>query len=165
VLFLRDEMANLVWAVERLIEGPAEQALNRFEAYLEQKRRHEQESLAPPKNLPEALHYQLTTEVPDYWVPLLPVRTEQGLRFKRGAVLKTDGPPQPVNAQGRILQSNQELSLFEEEVPREGVRVTRSYQFTRWIDGSSHFWVGRRKGVGRGEGSSGLRFDTLDGIE
>ena len=56
-----------------------------------------------------------------------------------------------------------ELSLFEEEVPREGVRVTRSYQFTRWIDGSSHLWVGRRKGVGRGEGSSGLQFDSLDG--
>jgi hypothetical protein len=93
-------MANLVWAVERLIEGPAEQALNRFEAYLEQKRRHEQESLAPPKNLPEALHYQLTTEVPDYWVPLLPVRTEQGLRFKRGAVLKTDAHRNPLTHKG-----------------------------------------------------------------
>jgi hypothetical protein len=32
----------------------------------------------------------------------------------------------------------------------------------RWIDGSSHLWVGRRKGVGRGEGSSNLRFDALD---
>jgi hypothetical protein len=94
---------------------------------------------------------------------LLPVKTNQGLRLKRGAVLKTDGLPEPVRALGRILEPGQELSLFEEEVPREGVRVTRSYQFTRWIDGSSHFWVGRRKGVGRGEGSSGLRFDSLDG--
>ena len=41
VLFLRDEMANLAWAVERLIESPAERPLNRFEAYLEQKRRRE----------------------------------------------------------------------------------------------------------------------------
>jgi len=63
------------------------------------------------------------------------------------------------------LESGQELSLFEEEVPREGVRVTRGYQFTRWIDGSSHLWVGRRKGVGRGEGSSGARFDSIEGKE
>lgn len=162
VLFLRDEMANLAWGVERLVESPAEQSLNRFEAYLEQKRRRGQESSPPPKTAPENLRYRLTTEIPAYWVPLLPVRMEQGLRLKRGAVLNTDGAPKPVPALGRILEAGQALSLFEEEVPREGVRVTRSYQFTRWIDGSSHLWVGRRKGVGRGEGSSGLQFDSLD---
>jgi len=64
---------------------------------------------------------------------------------------------------GRILEPGHELSLFEEEAPREGVRITLSYQLTRWIDGSSHLWVGRRKGVGRGEGSGGLQFDSLDG--
>ena len=163
VLFLRDEMANLAWAVERLVESPADRPLNRFEAYLEQKRRREQESPPRPRTTPETLRYRLTTEVPDYWVPLLPVRTEAGLRLKRGAVLKTDGSREPVHALGHILESGHELSLFEEEVPREGVRVTRSYQFTRWIDGSTHLWVGRRKGVGRGEGSSGLQFDSLDG--
>ena len=35
VLFLRDEMANLAWGVERLVESPAERPLNRFEAYLD----------------------------------------------------------------------------------------------------------------------------------
>jgi hypothetical protein len=30
-------------------------------------------------------------------------------------------------------------------------------------DGACHFWVGRRKGFGRGEGSSGLKFDSLEG--
>jgi hypothetical protein len=162
VLFVRDEMANLAWAVERLIESPADRPLNRFEAYLEQKRRREQESPLPPQTAPETLRYRLTTEIPDYWVPLLPVLTKDGLRLRRGAVLKTDGSREIVHALGRILESGHELALFEEEVPREGVRVTRSYQLTRWIDGSSHLWVGRRKGVGRGEGSSGLQFDSLD---
>jgi hypothetical protein len=162
VLFLRDEMANLAWAVERLVESPADQPLNRFEAYLEQKRRREQESPPPPTTAPGILRYRLSTEVPDYWIPLIPVRMGQGLRLQRGAVLKTDGSQEKVSALGRILESDQELSLFEEEVPREGIRVTRSYQFTRWIDGSSHLWVGRSKDVGSGEGSSGLRFDSLD---
>ncbi len=159
VLLLRDEVANLAWGVERLVESATERPLNRFEAYLEQERRR---PVSPtPAAPPDTLRYQLMSEVPDYWVPLMPVKTDQGLRLRRGAVLKIDGSLERVRAQGRILESSQELSLFEEEVPREGVRITRSYQFTRWIDGSSHLWIGRRKGPGRGEGSSGLRFDAL----
>ena len=160
VLFVRDEMANLAWAIERLIENPAEAPLNCYEDDLERERR-----LGPPgpaPAAPAALRYRLASRVPAYWVPLLPVRTANAVRLKRGAVLDTEGTPRPVRALGRILESGHELALFEEEVPREGARVTRSYQWARWTDGSSHLWVGRRKGVGRGEGSSNLRFDTLD---
>jgi hypothetical protein len=32
----------------------------------------------------------------------------------------------------------------------------------RWIDGSTWAWVAHRKQVGRGEGSSGLQFDSLE---
>lgn len=162
VLFLRDEMANLAWAVERVVESPTEGRINRFEAYLDHKRKGDQQSPPPPPATPQTMRYRLSTEVPDYWVPLLPVKTGDGLRLRRGAVLKTDGTNASVRPLGRILVPGNELSFFEEEVPREGVRVTRSYQFTRWIDGSSHLWVGRRKGVGRGEGSSGLKFDSLE---
>jgi len=66
-----------------------------------------------------------------------------------------------VHALGRILESGHELALHEEEVPREGIRVTRHYETARWIDGSTHLWIGRRKRVGRGEGSSSLRFDVV----
>ncbi len=161
VLFLRDEMANLAWAVERIVESPVEGRINRFEAYLEEKRRGDPEAPQPPTVSP-ALRYRLATETPDYWVPLLPVKTNEGLRLRRGAVLQPDGSSEPVHALGHILEPRNELSLYEEEAPREGARVTRSYQFARWIDGSSHFWIGRRKGVGRGEGSSGLKFDSLN---
>jgi hypothetical protein len=161
VLFIRDEMANLVWAIERLIESPAETPLNRYEDDVERERRAGA-APAPPPAAPGALRYRLASRVPAYWVPLLPVQTGTGLRLRRGAVLSTDGPPRPVPALGRILEAGHDLSLFEEEVPREGARVTRSYQWARWIDGSSHLWVGRRKGVGRGEGSSNLRFDILE---
>jgi hypothetical protein len=54
------------------------------------------------------------------------------------------------------------LSLFEEEVPRSGLRLVRQFQYARWLDGSTFLWLARRKGVGRGEGSSGLRFDSVD---
>ena len=85
-------------------------------------------------------------------------------RLVRGSVLKPDGSQQIVHSQGRILNpdNNDRLALYEEEVPREGARVTRSYQLARWLDGSTHLWIGRRKQVGRSEGSSGLHFDTAE---
>src|SRR5262249_11477109 len=119
VLFLRDEMANMAWAVERLVESPADQRLNRFEAYQEQQRRREQDAPPPPEVAPGALRYRLSTDVPDYWIPLIPVRAGQGLRLQRGAVLKRDGSAAHVPSLGRILETGQALSLYEEEVPRE----------------------------------------------
>lgn len=164
VLFVRDEMANLAWAVERVTESPAERPLNRFEADLESTRRRALAAPVPRASATDLLRYRLATESPDYWIPLMPVRTGQGLRLQRGAVLKTDGVPEAVPARGRILTPDpgRALALYEEEVPREGVRVTRSYQYTRWCDGSTHVWIGRRKQIGRGEGSSGLRFDVVE---
>lgn len=163
VLFVRDEMANLAWAVERTVESASGEPLDRYGAYA----RRQAEPAQHPPAASEAQRYRLTTEVPDYWIPLLPVRTAEGLRLQRGAVLSTDGVPRAAPAVGRILNvdGGRSLELYEEEVPREGVRVIRAYQYTRWIDGSTHVWVGRRKGIGRGEGSSGLRFDTIEDAE
>ena len=159
VLFLRDEMANMAWGVERIIESATEQPLNRFE------QQGELTPSPPERSDQNKLIYKLVTEVPDNWVPLLPIKSSEGLRLRRGKVLKVDGPPGFVEAQGRILNpdgtSDRHLRIFEEEIPREGVRVRRSYQYTRWFDGSTHLWIGRRKQIGRGEGSSGLRFDVV----
>ncbi len=94
------------------------------------------------------------------------MQTADGLRLKRGKVLKADGSREFIEARGRVLApesaSTPGLALYEEEVPREGVRVTRTYQLARWQDGATHLWIGRRKRIGRGEGSSGLAFDRVD---
>jgi len=52
--------------------------------------------------------------------------------------------------------------IREEEVPREGLIVRRSYQAARWYDGRLFVWAGNRASVGKGEASSGLAFDSLD---
>ena len=110
-----------------------------------------------------AIGWRPTT--PDNWVPLLPVQTDAGLRLKRGKVLKPDGTQRARRGAGPAAQPERRatagLMLYEEEIPREGVRVTRSYQLARWQDGSTHLWIGRRKRIGRGEGSSGLSFDRV----
>jgi hypothetical protein len=160
VILLRDEMANVAWAVERRIESPLEQSVNRYEAQADAS-----QPIVPTDGVPV---YRIASQVPEYWAPLLPVQTDlatRAVRLVRGAVLKANGSQQVVRALGRILNpdGSPPLALYEEEVPREGARVTRNYQLARWLDGSTHLWMGRRKQVGRGEGSSGLRFDTADG--
>ncbi|MGW5776401.1 hypothetical protein [Streptomyces sp. NPDC003863] len=52
--------------------------------------------------------------------------------------------------------------LFAEEVPREGVTLTRSHQYARTRDGRSVLWTARRARPGRGEAQSGLRFDRTE---
>ncbi len=158
---LRDEMANVAWAVEHVVESAAGRPLDRHEAY--------QETLAeqPPSPTTDGdgapLVYRLGTTVPDYWIPLLPVKDGTTLRLKRGALPEFGaGGVQGLHLpKGRLLEPNRELLLYEEEVPREGARVTRTYQYARWIDGTTHLWIGRRKNPGRGEGSSGLQFDSV----
>jgi len=155
VLFLRDEMANMAWGVERVIESAIGSPLNRFEQPGE-------DPQPPPPQSQEKTVYKLATEVPDNWVPLMPVRSKQGLRLRRAKMLKLDRLTEPASALGQILNPNQgALGIFEEEIPREGIRLTRHYQLARWQDGSTHLWIGRKKKIGRGEGSSGLKFDTL----
>jgi hypothetical protein len=74
-------------------------------------------------------------------------------------MLATDGSNVTRHAQGELLNAAAKLALFDEEVPREGVKVTRQFERTRWLGGSTLLWIGLRKQVGRGEGSSALRFD------
>jgi hypothetical protein len=164
VLLLRDEMANMAWAVERVIESPIGAPLDRAEAY--QERRGRRDGPAPPPVLPpdSTRHYRLGTTVPDYWIPLLPVQDGTIIRLRRGALPRTaaEETSGTIGPLGAILDPARELLLRDEEVPREGARVTRSWQYSRWSDGSTHLWIGRRKQPGRGEGSSGLRFDIAE---
>ncbi len=159
VLFMRDEMANMVWAVERTIESALGRPLNLSEAYFRSRKEKTPPPVGPEANL--AKLYKLASEVPSHWVPMLPVpiRSDRDDRHRLG--LSTGRPPR-----GRLMtelwHANQAgKPLYGEEVPREGVRVSRAYQYTRWTNGESYLWVGRKNEVGTGEGSSGLVFDQL----
>lgn len=160
VLLLRDEMANLAWAVERVVESRAGRPLRRAEAYQAERERSRRASTGTAER--GALDYHVTAEVPPpYWIPLVPEKIDaRSIRLRRGRTMGPDGTPGP-GPQGRILQPRSPLWLYEEEVPRSGTSLTRAFRLARWSDGSTHLWVGRRKQPGRGEGASGLRFDVV----
>ena len=147
VLFLRDESANMAWAVETTVQAKSGDPRSR---------RDEEQPEVPivPRDAAAELQYFLATTVPRHWIPLVPVRTDGngGFILRKGTMGDTD------DSLGQLLDPTP-LSLKEEEIPREGVRVRRIPALARAADGSYLRWVARRVSVGRGEGSSGLAFD------
>jgi hypothetical protein len=150
VAFLRDETANLAWAVERVIPGLSGDGRSRSA---------EQQPQPPDREgvEPGDLLYELMTPVPEHWIPLVPVATGYAqVALRKGAMLR-DGAK--VLARSRLLQQTP-LTFPAEEIPREGVTVRAVPLVARRADGSYARWVGHRVRVGRGEGSSGLASDT-----
>jgi hypothetical protein len=164
VLFMRDEMANIAWAIERSVEGGIEMPVQLAAGLTATAAPPSPTTPAGPDVLPR---YLLATSVPANWIPLLPVELDQDghgnlvSRLKRGAVLQPDGTQKVHTAQSEALKSLSNGLLYDEEVPREGVHITRRRRMIRWIDGSTWVWTAFRNDVGRGEGSAGLQFDQL----
>lgn len=153
VLLLRDEAANLGWAVERVIESAAGRRVQRgAEANAVPAR----PSPAPAAG---AWRYDLASAVPPHFVPLVPVRVagSTAIRLQRGRLAIAGGT---AGARGLLLDPARRLLLHEEEVPTSGVRVTRSYQLARGADGAVHLWCGRRKSPGARLQGPGLVHDV-----
>jgi hypothetical protein len=167
IRFFRDEMANMVWAIEHATESDLAQPWPGHERDLAN-RAGASEAVAPPERGDNPLRYVIQTDVPEHWIPFIAVAVDPASRdiaLERSAMLRraSDGTLHPIEPLGRILRPTQigdgAYRIPEEEVPRSGVRVSRVVCRSRWTDGSTHIWISRRKSAGAGEGASGLRFD------
>jgi metal-sulfur cluster biosynthetic enzyme len=249
VRFLRDEMANMVWAVEHTVPNGLGDPVDGFDAQLERRERErrmldrvlnalrrvidpatqldivtsglvrglsldaEQKvvfrlaliedpstrdllnraieaamavkgvklsnevNLVDPQNAwptteeSECPVYRLATTVPDNWIPFLPKNLgvqggQRSIKLARAKMLRNEADEEPtdITAMSRLLSSSHPSavkSLNEEAVPRAGVRVQLTTQRMRWVDGETYVWLGRKVMTGKGEGSSGLRFDII----
>ncbi|HEY4358997.1 MAG TPA: hypothetical protein VGN16_24840 [Acidobacteriaceae bacterium] len=151
VLFLRDELAEMVWGVERTAVGPSGLPTDRSLAW------KTSAPPVPPPSVDAPPAYRLGTTVPDYWIPFLPVDVDTGpLQMRRGRL-----PTAASGPMGQFLNYPAQTIPLE-ELPQEGVHLERVYRYARGTDGSTHLWIGRRRTTGLGEGRSGLRFDILD---
>jgi hypothetical protein len=188
VALARDEVANMVWAIERTIALPSGSSKRGSEAASETRafflgdfeRRHGHRPAPLPGAPGATIRYQVMSEVPEHWIPMIPVHVAGDTRetqLQRAAMLRfLDGDtvggvpvdPTPIRPRTSFLRvgldgptAPQPYFVHEEEVPRAGVRVTQAFQRTRWRDGRAWVWLGVRKQTGRGEGSSGLAFDRI----
>ena len=150
VAFVRDETANMGWAVERVVPGRSGDPRPRAAEPQPQRP-------LPPADLnPDDVLYELAVPVPAHWIPLVPIATTPGaLALRKGAMVH-DG--QPVLAQG-VLLAPTPLTFPSEEIPREGITVRAVPALARRPDGTYARWTGHRIRTGRGEGSSGYASD------
>ncbi|MFI8521810.1 hypothetical protein ACIGEZ_28940 [Streptomyces sp. NPDC085481] len=159
VLFARDEMANLGFAIERTVQSATGRPRVRADEP------PDADPQVPPTD-PSWLAYRLLTPVPAHWIPLVPVplaADSAAVCLRRGQIprFQADGTRLPqVKAAGRILEPEVKRVFFrDEEIPRSGVTVSRVPVVARGEDGRVFPWVGRRVRAGRGEASSALAFD------
>ena len=133
IRYRRDDMANLAWAIERIYEGVDGRPITRDMPV----------PTEPPKpRNPEDWVYQLGTEVPGHFFPLVPVRINSGggqIALRRG-VMAVDPETKPTVPRGVVLSPGKPFVLDEAEVPHGGAAVTRRYQLARSADGSVHLW-------------------------
>jgi hypothetical protein len=155
VLFRRDEMANLAWAIEVDIADAFGRAVDLRGAGGGAGR-----SLAHLRPHAE-LFYRLVPDLPETWAPMVPVRGEADARFLVLAGLLDEDGLDPPDPQGVLLNLARPLRLHEAELTRAGFSLERHWQLARWYDGTRHLWIGRRRQPGVGEIRSALEFDIV----
>ena len=180
VTLVRDEVANMVWGMERTVPlatggtRPGLEAARQLLAFLQAR-----VGGAPPPPAAgggdAAVRYLAMTTVPEHWIPFVPVHVDgddREIQLQRAALprMLEGDPAPPVKVQPRTGLLRQGLDhdppeayfVHEEQVPRAGTRVAQLYQRARWTDGRVYTWLRVRRRTGRGEASSGLAFDQLD---
>jgi hypothetical protein len=162
VQFVRDEMANMVWAIEEMIPDATGAGIDGYDAAGRTGVLPE-----PIADSPAAIRYLLGTTVPENWIPFLPAQragSVQDIAFQRAAMPKLGTPPQEVVKAKGVLLNEPTLPWFvdEAEISVSGISVTRAFQRVRWYDGRTFVWIGRSRETGRGAGAGSLRFDQIE---
>lgn len=160
VHFMRDETAELVWAIEQTVLGKAGIPVDRNSDAMAHFK-----PLTPTPNDGASLptrNYVLRTDVEQNWFPFLLPDDTSGTSLVLATVPPLDQTFTTPVPWGRILApfaASPPVPMPQEEVTRAGAQVVRAWRYARWIDGRQLSWVGRRVRPGRGPGASGLSHD------
>jgi len=184
VKFIRDEMANMVWGVEDRIPDMLGESMDGHKAatdFTEFLQKLYPVSYKDDEQPEGVLKYQLASTIPENWIPFVPVHLgndNRAIKLRRASMPRTFKPlypmsPGQVRPRSYVLRyglndddiQQSPYDIFEEEIPKAGVQVMATFQRSRWYNGKTFTWYGRKKHTGRGQGSSGLRFDTTSEIK
>jgi hypothetical protein len=165
----RNEVANMAWAIEKLVLGPSGRGVPRpwFRSEGNDLPLDVPAGLGTDFRLPHAtsaeahdLIWRLATPVAASWSPLVAVQQDANEQkvLRKARLLETTTDPLR-SAKSQIMR-DVDHDICDEEITRAGVQIRIIEQLARWHDGSSHIWRGREKRSWRGEAASGLRFDA-----
>ena len=174
VALVRDEGADLVWAIERRVSDGLGGSRDGAEAARRVRQALQGMSEEGPA-APDGLRYVVQTDVAENWIPFLPVHvpgSTRYIRLRRGALQRHTHPLgsriRPVTSILRpgVADDDSRAAPFylnDEEVSRAGIVVRDRMRRARGLDGVPVVWRARTVETGRGGGSSGLAFDVIEG--
>ena len=184
VALIRDEIANMVWAVEATVPLPTGESKAGREAALETAAFHARIVATQPLGTQPAVEllapkapisYRMMSAVDENWIPFVPVHLEgdnREIQLQRASmprIIEGDkNLPAKIEPRTGLLREGLEgqpkcsYYVHEQEVSRAGARVYRAYRRARWSGGRAVTWLGTRKQTGRSSRSSGLAFDYLE---
>ena len=144
---LRDETADMAWAIERIVESAVGSPTT-----LNPTPEPSTPATRPPRSHTSSQPRYLPTGSPSF--PSSPPPTGSP---------SSPGPSKPARKHPRHSSSDSSRatgsSSPQHELTRAGLKLQRVACRTRTSDGHSTFWVARRRHIGAGEASSGLRYD------
>ncbi len=189
VIFLRDEVANLVWGVENRIPNNVGGSLDGLAAQNYIQNKFYEDLMATNSGLissvttsPDAaIDYGVMNTVPENWIPFIPTPpppgTGRSITFNRGTfnriikekfLLDSLSPYKFVRPNTSILKVGLPTvgyRINEEEILRSGIVVSTHFQRTRWYNGKIVNWLSRKKTNGLGEAESNLKFDFIKDVK
>jgi len=176
VQFLRDEMANMLWGVETVINDgcggtiDGKKTSDDILAIVDEQKKdmeeHEEEY---------DYSFLLQNRVPINWIPFIPQKIDGEIReiiFRRAAMpVFYNGDFQKVRPATELLKIKEAIRdgkkvvlpryINEEEITGYGIKLELTAQRTRWFLGESFNWIGAKKVISQYQANSGLLFDEL----
>ena len=181
IALLRDEMANMVWGIEKNIPLPHGRHKPGFEAATELRKHYERLAGIVPAPEPEyraKIRYSVMNAVPENWIPFIPVHDEgnnREIRLQRAAMLRflasedpAFHPPKRIRPRTWLLREGleglpkkQAYFVHEEEVPRAGGAGQPKFPTHALVRRQGIYLAGCEKNdrQGRGEQWFGIRSD------
>ncbi|MHA1355489.1 MAG: hypothetical protein ACTSR1_09985 [Candidatus Heimdallarchaeota archaeon] len=182
ISFARDELANMVFAIEHKYQKNTGEVINRHDEEqipkeeppvyyfdkenkdLVERREFEGIENEPGENFIGPLaKYDLMSYVPPHWVPYIAKQiSNDGGSFDGQIILRrarTQTDPSKIQYKGVLLGESK--YVYEEEITRTGVILKRVKQLARDGDGNLCSWQSRKKYPDMKRKSSNLRFDYI----
>jgi hypothetical protein len=164
-----DEDANVLWAVEKRVDGSEVVEADPPPPTPPQIPTTGQVAILRPRQF----RYVPATDVPQHWHPYVLQATGSVRRYIQGRLADLDHRPvvpRP-GPTSRLLQDPQATAaepahaIFPDVIPRIGIRIDRRYKLGRSMAGAPLLWIQRSRSPLAAPPASRLRYDVLDPLD
>jgi len=158
-----DEDANLLWAIERRLNGREIQ----FTVPQQQPTEPSAQLTTADAAAPKAYRYVPGTGALPFWHPYSLEADEAGRRFRQARLDEAVFPNVPALPPPRAAILHVDTGIHEiatDAVPSNGIEIERCWMLARDVDGKPILWIQRQRKPLRAPPARLVRFDVLEEI-